>query len=176
MIALLVKLDGGPAFYASSRLGRDGSQFRAFKIRTMQQGAERVLQEMIANDPALEIEWKRNFKLKNDPRITWIGKFLRKTSLDELPQLINVLRGQMSLVGPRPLLLHEIGKYGPWLELYAKSLPGITGIWQVSGRNDLAYERRIELNNWYVRNWSLWHDLVILLKTVQVVIRRQSAS
>jgi undecaprenyl-phosphate galactose phosphotransferase len=82
----------------------------------------------------------------------------------------------MSLVGPRPLLLHEIGKYGPWLELYAKSLPGITGIWQVSGRNDLAYERRIELNNWYVRNWSLWHDLVILLKTVQVVIRRQSAS
>ena len=176
VIALLVKLDGGPAFYASSRLGRDSSVFRALKFRTMRQGAERILQEIIAKDPALEMEWKSNFKLKNDPRITWIGEFLRETSLDELPQLVNVLRGEMSLVGPRPLLLDEMESYGPWLELYAKSLPGITGIWQVSGRDDLAYERRIELNNWYVRNWSLWHDLVILLKTAEAVARRRNAS
>jgi undecaprenyl-phosphate galactose phosphotransferase len=176
VIAMLVKLDGGPAFYASSRLGRDGSRFRAFKFRTMQLGAERVLHEMIANDPVRELEWKNNFKLKNDPRITWLGKFLRDTSLDELPQLFNVLRGEMSIVGPRPLLLDEIESYGPWLDLYVKSLPGITGIWQVSGRDSLAYERRIELNNWYVRNWSLWHDIVILLKTIVVVVQRKSAS
>ena len=176
LIALLVKLDGGPVFYASSRLGREGYLFRALKFRTMRPHAGRVLLEMLAKDPALEMEWKSNFKLKNDPRITWIGKFLRETSLDELPQLINVIRGEMSLVGPRPLLLDEIERYRSGLELYAKCPPGITGMWQVSGRDALKYERRIELNNWYVRNWSLWHDLVILLKTVVVVVLRKGAS
>jgi Undecaprenyl-phosphate galactose phosphotransferase WbaP len=176
VLALLVKLDGGPALHASPRLGRKGSVFSALKFRTMRLGADRALEEILANDPALEREWKSSFKLRNDPRVTWIGKFLRKTSLDELPQLTNVIRGEMSLVGPRPLLLDETQNYGRWLDLYARSRPGITGMWQVSGRDDLAYERRIELNNWYIRNWSFWHDLVILLKTVVVVAGRRGTS
>jgi Undecaprenyl-phosphate galactose phosphotransferase WbaP len=176
VLGLLVKRDGGPAFHASPRLGRKGSVFLALKFRTMRLGADRALEEILGNDPALEREWKSGFKLRNDPRITWIGKFLRKTSLDELPQLTNVIRGEMSLVGPRPLLLDETRSYGRWLELYATSRPGITGMWQVSGRNELAYERRIELNNWYIRNWSFWHDLVIILKTVKVVAGRRGAS
>lgn len=177
VVALLVKLDGGPVLYGSPRLGRGGSVFTAFKFRSMIPNAEAALRDLISGDPTARSEWGTRFKLSNDPRITWIGHFLRRTSLDELPQLFNVLRGEMSLVGPRPLLPDERVRYGePAFVIYSRATPGVTGIWQVSGRDDLEYERRIELNNWYVKNWSLWLDLFILAKTAVVIARRSGAS
>jgi undecaprenyl-phosphate galactose phosphotransferase len=176
-LAVLVRQDGGPAFYGSPRIGRDGRVFRALKFRSMVPDADGALRELLASDAALRAEWERGFKLKRDPRVTLVGRFLRATSLDELPQLINVLRGEMSLVGPRPLLLAERDQYtGRSFELYQKVTPGLTGMWQVSGRDDLEYYRRIELNNWYIKNWSPWIDVVILVKTVFVVLRRAGAS
>ena len=175
MISALLRCEGGPAIYTSRRLGYGGAVFDAFKFRTMRPNAEAALRECLARDAALRAEWAANFKLKSDPRITRLGGFLRRSSLDELPQLVNVLRGEMSLVGPRPLLLDEVPQYERWLQLYQRAVPGITGMWQVSGRSNLDYGRRIELNNWYIQNWSLWHDLVILIKTVRVVVRRQGA-
>jgi len=176
VISGLLRLEGGPAFYASRRRGYGGRVFSALKFRTMRSDAELVLRELLARDPAVRSEWLASYKLKNDPRITRLGRFLRRTSLDELPQLINVLCGEMSLVGPRPLLLDEVPPYERWLHLYEKVRPGITGMWQVSGRDDVDYWRRVQLNNWYIRNWCLWHDLVILIKTVGVVIRGGGAS
>lgn len=176
-LALVVSFDGGPAFYASERIGRHGRPFRALKFRSMVPNAAQVLRQLLESDPAAQLEWSGQFKLKRDPRITWIGGFLRRTSLDELPQLFNVLRGEMSLVGPRPLLPEERDRYesGPFA-LYCRSTPGLTGMWQVSGRDDLEYCRRAELNAWYVRNWSPWLDLFVLAKTALVVCRRAGAS
>ena len=142
----------------------------------MRPGAEHMLPELLSQDPAVRAEWEANYKLKDDPRVTRLGGFLRRTSLDELPQLFNVLRGEMSLVGPRPRLLEEVPHHECGLHLYTSVLPGITGIWQVSGRGDVEYARRLQLNNWYVHNWSLWHDVVILLKTIVAVARRRGAS
>jgi undecaprenyl-phosphate galactose phosphotransferase len=137
--------------------------------------ADVVLKDLLARDPSARNEWDRDYKLKNDPRITRIGAFLRKTSLDELPQLFNVLKGDMSLVGPRPVVEDELRRYGEDAGYYLQVRPGITGMWQVSGRNDVDYRTRVEFDAWYVKNWSLWTDVVILLKTARVVMTRIGA-
>jgi len=132
--------------------------------------ANRVLEQHLAADPHLREEWRRSHKLRNDPRITRLGRILRRTSLDELPQLWNILRGQMSLVGPRPIVAEEIPRYGEGIGLYKKVTHGLTGLWQVSGRNNVSYEQRVNFDMYYVRNWSIWLDLYVLAKTVQVVL------
>jgi exopolysaccharide production protein ExoY len=174
--ALLIRRDGGPATFAHYRVGSRGHVFRCFKFRTMCVDAERKLREVLDGDPALRDEWERNFKLFNDPRVTAIGRWLRRSSLDELPQLFNVLRGDMALVGPRPITLIELRLYGPARWQYLTVLPGMTGLWQVSGRNRVSYERRVQLDDEYVRTRSLWLDCWILVKTVLVVLTRDGAS
>jgi lipopolysaccharide/colanic/teichoic acid biosynthesis glycosyltransferase len=146
-----------------------------WKFRTMHVDGERLLTELFQSDPGLQAEWQENRKLTNDPRVTRIGRFLRVTSLDELPQLWNVLRGEMSLVGPRPILVEEISKYGEVYQLYKRMRPGITGLWQVSGRNDTSYEERLEMVAYYVRSWSIWLDLVILARTPGNLVLRRGA-
>ena len=171
-IAGLVRLDGGPVFYRSTRIGRSGQMFEALKFRSMVPDADRALRELMEREPAVRTAWNSRFKLRNDPRVTRIGAYLRRTSLDELPQLFNVLRGHMSLVGPRPLLPEERSCYdGAAFALYQRVTPGLTGMWQVSGRDDLEYYRRIELNNWYIKNWSPSLDLFILFKTALMLVR-----
>jgi exopolysaccharide production protein ExoY len=174
--AALIRRDGGPATFAHYRVGSRGRVFRCFKFRTMCVDAERKLREVLDSDPALRDEWERTFKLVNDPRVTRIGRWLRRSSLDELPQLLNVLRGDMGLVGPRPITLVELRLYGPARWQYLSVLPGMTGLWQVSGRNRVSYERRVQLDDEYVRNRSVWLDGWILLKTVLVVLTRDGAS
>ncbi|MGB4096731.1 MAG: undecaprenyl-phosphate galactose phosphotransferase WbaP, partial [Acetomicrobium sp.] len=170
-IALFIKLDSkGPVFYRQTRYGKDGKPFKAWKFRTMVENADVVLKEYLARHPELKEEWDRDQKLRDDPRVTRVGKFLRKTSLDELPQIFNVIKGEMSVVGPRPIVQNEIEKYGKYYSLYTKVKPGITGLWQVSGRNDVSYEERVALDAYYVRNWSVWLDLYILARTVPVAL------
>ncbi len=176
LLGLLVRLESkGPVFYGHRRIGRSGNAFRAWKIRTMQRNADELLQRALAEDPALREEWLRDRKLRHDPRITRVGRFLRKTSLDELPQLWNVLRGEMSLVGPRPIVEEEIAGYGGNFSLYCRVTPGVTGLWQVSGRNDCGLRDRVRLDSYYVRNWSPWLDLHILARTAKVVFTGQGA-
>lgn len=141
----------------------------------MMPNADCVLSQYLEKHPEMAEEWKRDHKLRNDPRVTRIGRLLRKTSLDELPQLWNVLRGQMSLVGPRPIVYEEIAKYGDGFPLYSQVLPGLTGLWQVSGRNNTTYDERVALDAYYVRNWSPWLDIYLLARTVTVVLRREGA-
>jgi len=174
-IALRIGQSGTPIFFSHSRVGRHGSIFPCYKFRTMVPDADRVLQRLLEADPTARAEWDREFKLKNDPRVTPIGKFLRETSLDELPQIWNVLKGDMSLVGPRPVVVEELQRYGDDRSFYLQVRPGITGLWQISGRNDVDYSYRVSLDTWYVRNWSLWYDLAILMKTVSVVFGRKGA-
>jgi Undecaprenyl-phosphate galactose phosphotransferase WbaP len=174
-IALRIRRDGGPAMFAHQRVGQSGKVFPCFKFRTMQVDAEERLRELLANDPAARAEWEREFKLRNDPRITPIGQFLRRTSLDELPQLFNVIRGEMSLVGPRPVIRAELARYGDDVDYFLMVRPGMTGLWQVSGRNDTGYDTRVYLDTWYVKNWSLWYDIAILFKTIRVVLNREGA-
>jgi Undecaprenyl-phosphate galactose phosphotransferase WbaP len=175
VIALLVRRDGGPALYAHFRIGLSGRRFRCLKFRTMVTDADRVLKAHLAASPEAAEEWARDRKLRDDPRLTPLGRFLRKSSIDELPQLINVLKGEMSLVGPRPIVENEQAFYGDDLDFYLQVRPGITGLWQVSGRSNVAYARRVALDSWYVRNWSLWHDVAILCGTVPAVLRREGA-
>ena len=176
LIAAAIKLDSrGPVFYSQERIGRNGRRFRAWKFRTMSVNADALLQKYLAENPGLRAEWERDHKLRNDPRITRVGKFLRKTSLDELPQLWNVLRGEMSLVGPRPIVDSEVPRYGDSFGLYARVRGGITGLWQVSGRSDTTYAERVNLDSYYVRNWSVWLDFCILFRTIAVVLFRQGA-
>lgn len=170
-----VRKDGGPAFYNQLRVGKNGKMFKCWKFRSMDVNADKLLQEILATSEAAREEWAKDFKLKDDPRITKIGHFLRKSSLDEIPQLYNVLRGDMSLVGPRPIVKAEEVFYGDKLEYYLSARPGITGLWQVSGRNDVSYEQRVAFDCWYVRNWSVWNDLVILFKTTFVVLQHKGA-
>ncbi|MHB8155957.1 MAG: undecaprenyl-phosphate galactose phosphotransferase WbaP [Desulfocucumaceae bacterium] len=165
----------GRILYRQERVGRKDSIFYCYKFRTMVSDADRVLSELIGADSSLAEEWDRGHKLKNDPRITRVGGFLRKYSLDELPQLINVLKGDMSLVGPRPVVRGEIERYGSFSDYYYSVRPGLSGLWQVSGRNDTDYETRVMLDSWYVRNWSLWLDIYILARTARVVIRGKGA-
>ncbi len=165
----------GPAIYAHDRIGRNGKTFRCYKFRTMQKDAEESLKVILENDEQSRSEWEKNWKLKDDPRITRIGRFLRKTSLDELPQIFNVIKGEMSLVGPRPYLLREMSSIEPQLHVICSTKPGITGLWQVSGRSDTGYEYRLKLDSWYVMNWSLWFDIVIIFRTIRVVAKMQGA-
>jgi Undecaprenyl-phosphate galactose phosphotransferase WbaP len=170
-IAMAVKLSSrGPVIYGHERIGRGGRRFRAWKFRSMFENSSEVLEQYLEEHPELREEWDKDHKLKYDPRITRIGRFIRKTSLDELPQLWNVIRGEMSLVGPRPIVTAEIVKYGSYYGLYTIVKPGITGLWQVSGRNNTTYEERIQLDAYYVRNWSPWMDLYLLLRTIRIVL------
>ncbi len=175
ILCLCVLTSGRPIFFAHTRIGRYGRPFRCLKFRTMTPDAERRLAEILERDPRAAAEWQLTRKLKNDPRVTRIGRFLRRTSLDELPQLINVLKGDMSLVGPRPVTAEELEAYGEYRDCYLQSRPGITGLWQVSGRNQLDFRRRVHLDAFYVQNWSLLRDIVILLMTVRVVFSRRGA-
>ncbi|HGY8642721.1 TPA: undecaprenyl-phosphate galactose phosphotransferase WbaP, partial [Escherichia coli] len=161
-ISRLVKKDGGPAIYGHERIGQDGKPFKFLKFRSMVTNSKDVLNELLQNDPEAKREWDTTFKLKNDPRITKIGAVLRRTSLDELPQLFNVLKGEMSLVGPRPIITAELERYNEEVDYYLLSKPGMTGLWQVSGRSDVDYETRVYLDAWYVKNWSMWNDIAIL--------------
>ena len=170
-----IRQTGGRAIFGHLRVGQYGKPFMCLKFSTMVPNANEVLEQLLASDPQARAEWGRDFKLKQDPRITPIGAFLRETSLDELPQLWNVLKGEMSLVGPRPIIEEELERYGNQVGYYLEAPPGMTGLWQVSGRSDKGYDDRVALDCWYARNWSLWHDLVILIKTVRVVLARKGA-
>ena len=172
LIWILAKIDGGPAVFAHKRVGRDGRQFYCLKFRTMVVNAGEMLEEILANDPEAKVEWDALHKITNDPRITKIGHFLRKTSLDELPQVFNVLRGEMSLVGPRPVVTDEIPRYGQFAAEAFSVRPGITGLWQIGGRNDISYDERVQNDISYVRNRSLLGDVAILFATVKVVLFR----
>lgn len=176
MIVLLIYLDSpGPIVFGHKRIGQGGKEFSCYKFRSMVPNAQEALEVYLKENPAAREEWERDFKLKDDPRVTRIGKFLRKTSLDELPQLWNVLIGNMSLVGPRPIVRDEIVKYGDYINDFYLVTPGITGVWQVSGRSDTTYEERVLMDSWYVHNWSVWIDIVYLLKTVLVVYKAKGA-
>jgi len=174
-IAFQVSRSGRPIFFGHTRVGQHNRPFKCYKFRTMAPNADKLLAELLASSPEARAEWERDFKLKNDPRITSIGHFLRKTSLDEIPQLWNVLKGDMSLVGPRPVVTAELERYGNQVDYYLEAKPGVTGLWQISGRNDVSYDTRVYLDSWYVKNWSLFNDIVILLKTVKVIFRRDGA-
>lgn len=175
-LVLWIRLDSpGPAIYGQQRVGTGGHTFRCWKFRTMCLDAEKALNEHLQNDPTLQAEWERDQKLRDDPRVTRVGRFLRETSLDELPQLWNVLRGEMSLVGPRPIVKAEIRRYGSMYQLYKRVRPGISGLWQAGGRSDTGYAERVALDAYYVRNWSVWLDLVILARTVATVASRRGA-
>ena len=167
--------DGAPVLFGHYRVGRDGRLFRCLKFRTMYRESEQMLAELLARDPVARAQWEREQKLSDDPRVTPVGRFLRRTSLDELPQLINVLRGEMSLVGPRPITVGELTRYGSVRWHYLSVAPGITGLWQVSGRNDTSYAQRVALDERYVERRSLSVDLWILLRTVKVVLSREGA-
>jgi Undecaprenyl-phosphate galactose phosphotransferase WbaP len=171
LLAVLVKLSSkGSVFYCQRRIGRGYRGFGCLKFRTMRKDADRVLAQVLASDPELRAEFERDYKLKNDPRITPIGKFLRRSSLDELPQFINVLKGEMSVVGPRPIVWDELERYGRNMDQVLSVRPGLTGLWQVSGRNNLPYETRVKLDLFYARNRSFWLDLGIILRTIGVVL------
>jgi exopolysaccharide production protein ExoY len=174
-IAWLIWRDGGPAMFSHFRVGCGGRVFRCIKFRTMRPDAEQALQELFERQPALRAQWERDHKLADDPRVTPLGRWLRLSSLDELPQLVNVLRGEMALVGPRPITLDELRRYGGARWHYLSVLPGMTGLWQVSGRNKTSYQRRIDLDELYIKNRSVWLDLKILAKTVVVVFSREGA-
>jgi Undecaprenyl-phosphate galactose phosphotransferase WbaP len=170
-IAVAIKLTSrGPIFYGHTRLGRHGKTFKALKFRTMYENGESLLQAQFQKYPEQLDAWQRDQKLKLDPRVTRVGSWLRRYSLDELPQLCNVLLGQMSLVGPRPIVSREVPKYGCSYDLYSRVRPGITGLWQVSGRNDTTYAERIAFDEYYVRNWSIWLDSYILARTAKAVL------
>jgi Undecaprenyl-phosphate galactose phosphotransferase WbaP len=176
LISVAIKLTSpGNLFFGHQRIGRADVPFQAWKFRTMVSDADTVLAERLATDAALRTEWERDHKLRNDPRVTVVGAILRKFSLDELPQLWNVLYGEMSIVGPRPICSAEAPKYAEYLEDYLRVLPGITGLWQVSGRNETTYDERVQLDAYYVNNWSPWLDLYIVVRTFKAVLSARGA-
>ncbi|AYE88358.1 exopolysaccharide biosynthesis protein (plasmid) [Sulfitobacter sp. D7] len=170
VLCVLVAMDGGLPIFGHKRIGKDGREFRCWKIRTMVVDAQERLKKHLADNPEAAAEWQQNFKLENDPRITRIGRFLRKSSLDELPQLFNVFRGEMSFVGPRPVVRDELLRYGLHQQVYMSMRPGVTGLWQVSGRNDVAYDQRVSMDVQYAREVSLTEDVRIVAKTVSSVL------
>ncbi len=176
-VVLRIKKEGGPGavFFGHVRVGMNGVPFKCWKFRTMVHNSQEVLEKLLASDPAAKAEWDLDFKLRNDPRITKIGAFLRKTSLDEIPQLWNVIKGEMSLVGPRPIIDAELERYGDKVDFYLEARPGLTGLWQVSGRNDTSYAERVALDAWYVKNWNLWYDIAIVCKTIRTVVSGRGA-
>ncbi|MEM0325199.1 MAG: exopolysaccharide biosynthesis polyprenyl glycosylphosphotransferase [Candidatus Aenigmatarchaeota archaeon] len=173
-ISILLIYRQNPIF-KHERVGQNGKIFYVLKFRTMKKNADELLKILLDTNPVLRKEWEENHKLKDDPRITKIGKFLRKTSLDELPQLINVIKGEMSLVGPRPIVKDEIKKYGKYFELYKAVKPGITGLWQISGRNNISYNERVKLDTWYVKNWTIEMDIMILIRTSLIFFKTRDA-
>lgn len=176
LVMLAIRLTSpGPIVYGQVRVGRDDTRFIAWKFRSMCANADEVLKKHLESDPELKREWERDQKLRNDPRVTPVGRFIRKTSLDELPQLWNVLKGEMSLVGPRPIVAAEIARYGDSFDLYKKVRPGVSGMWQVSGRNNTSYGERVEFDEYYVNNWSIWLDLYIIGRTIKTVLLREGA-
>ena len=176
IIAILVAIDNrGSIIFSHQRVGRNGKLFPCYKFQTMVPDNKERLEKYLAENPDARQEWEESFKLTNDPRVTKFGAFLRRTSLDELPQLWNVIRGDMSLVGPRPIVEAEKIKYGENIREYYMVLPGITGMWQVSGRSDTTYPERVAMDTWYVRNWSVWIDITYLFKTVKAVITGRGA-
>lgn len=176
MIALAIRLSGeGPVLFAHSRVGHGGRSFDCLKFRTMRQDSEGELENLLRIDPIAREEWLEQRKLERDPRVDRLGYFLRSTSLDELPQLFNVLRGEMSIVGPRPITRPEIEKYGQNYSDYTTVRPGLTGIWQVSGRSDTSYERRVALDVSYIRSWSMFQDIRIVMRTFSVVLLGRGA-
>jgi len=172
---ILYSTDRGPIFFAHERIGHNGKRFRCLKFRSMVTNSREVLARHLEMFPQARAEWEASQKLRDDPRITPIGKFLRVTSLDELPQLINVIRGDMSLVGPRPIVEDEVPRYAHEIVSYTATRPGITGLWQVSGRSDVDYDQRVQLDSQYVREWSMARDMSILMRTVKVVIARNGS-
>lgn len=175
IVFLIWKIDGAPVLFAHYRVGKGGKLFRCWKFRSMRRDSEEVLAELLKTDEAARTEWARDQKLTNDPRITPIGHFLRKSSLDELPQLLNVIKGEMSLVGPRPVTVSELTRYGSVRWHYVSVAPGMTGLWQVSGRNNTTYAERVDLDRRYVESRSMAGDISILIKTVRVVVFREGA-
>jgi Undecaprenyl-phosphate galactose phosphotransferase WbaP len=176
IIALLVKVSSpGPVLYGHRRLGKNGKYFIAYKFRSMVKNSQEVLEQMLLSSPELRKEWESNHKLKNDPRVTPIGKFLRRTSFDEFPQLLNILKNEMSLVGPRPVVDEEVKKYGKNFDRIFSVKPGLTGLWQVSGRSDTDYAERVAFDTYYLQSWSAWLDIWVLLRTIGVVIKGKGA-
>jgi Undecaprenyl-phosphate galactose phosphotransferase WbaP len=176
LITLLISLETpGSSFYCQKRVGKEGKDIRVWKFRTMVINAEQLLERCLCESPEMREEWENSHKLKNDPRITRAGAILRRTSLDELPQLWNVLKGEMSLVGPRPIVRDEIKHYQETFRLYTQVVPGMTGLWQVSGRSDTTYESRVRLDEYYIRRWSIFMDFYILARTLWVVLKRSGA-
>lgn len=173
--ALCVRSDGGPALFAQARVGKNGKKFQCYKFRSMRVDAEEYLDKYLTEHPEDQEEWNKYQKLKKDVRVTSVGNFIRRTSIDELPQLFNVLKGDMSLVGPRPIMPGQEEFYGDDFVYYESVRPGITGPWQVSGRNRLTFSERVMLESCYARNWSLWMDIVILLKTVPALLKSEQA-
>jgi len=174
--AILVRLaDKGPALFSQDRIGRDGNTFKCYKFRSMITNSQEALDQLLATDPVAAAEWAADQKLRNDPRITMIGAFLRKTSLDELPQLINVIRGDMSIVGPRPIIQAEIPRYGRAFKDYASVRPGLTGLWQVSGRNDTTYPERVAMDQKYARTNTIIGDISIILRTIPAMLFSRGA-
>ncbi len=174
MVCILLDSPGG-IFYKQKRVGHEGEIFEMWKFRTMFANSESVLEKFLEENPEKKKEWDEKQKIKNDPRITRVGKFIRKLSLDEVPQFVNVLKGEMSFVGPRPFFLEQKRKYGSSVNLYNRVLPGITGMWQVLGRNRLSFKERVRLDEYYIRNWSLWLDIYIIIRTFWVVLRQHGA-
>lgn len=166
---------GGPIIFAHPRIGYGGKQFRCYKFRTMPHDADEILRRHLANNPEAEQEWRQYRKLRKDPRVTFVGHILRKSSIDELPQLFNVLLGDMSCVGPRPIVRDELEYYGINCLTYMKARPGLTGLWQVSGRNTLSFDQRVSLDCAYVRSWSLWTDFRILAATASAVMKDETS-
>ena len=175
VIAAIIVADGGKVFFGHERVGLNGRPFKCLKFRSMKLNSQELLTELLATDDEARAEWNEHYKLKNDPRITWFGNFIRRSSIDELPQLINVLKGDMSLVGPRPVMAEELQRYGEHASEFLSVKPGVTGLWQVSGRNDLDYEQRVALDIEYVRNHNMLMDMSILTRTVWVVLDRKGA-
>lgn len=176
-VAALIRLQGdGPVVFSQKRIGENGKAFHCYKFRTMVVNAEEQLAELLARDPKAAAEWHRDQKLQDDPRVTSLGRFLRRSSLDELPQIFNILKGEMSLVGPRPIVSNEIKRYGIYFDAYTSVKPGVTGLWQVSGRNDLSYEERVRLDVHYAMNWTVLGDIGLTLKTVPAVLLSRGAS
>lgn len=175
LVAWVIRRDGSPALFNHTRIGKNAVEFNCLKFRSMVPDSEKILEQYLASNPEARAEWQADHKLKNDPRITRFGELLRKYSIDELPQLINVIKGDMSMVGPRPIVAAEVVKYGDAIADYYRVRPGISGLWQVSGRNDLTYDERVQLDSRYVNTWSLWRDIVIMLKTLPVLLNRSGA-
>ena len=176
ILAILTKITSkGPIFYGHKRIGKNHKEIKCWKFRSMCINSQEILEQILKTDPVRRAEWEKDRKFLNDPRVTKFGKFLRKTSLDELPQIFNILKGDMSLVGPRPVTEPELVKYGKYQDYVLSVLPGLSGMWQISGRSDTGYEERISFDSYYIQNWSIWLDMWILLKTVWVVLSGKGA-